>query len=72
MHALTVVHVLQMSLYMLFLSDIEWTVLKMICIGLSDCLQRHIKNFPDTFWPIKEGEIFKVYGLCLEMTGYVF
>ena len=46
-HALTVINILQMSLnlYMLFISDIEKTVLKMICMGLSVCLQRQTKVF---------------------------
>ena len=47
-HALIVVSILQMSLnlYMLFISNIEWTVLKMICIELGVRLQRRAKVFP--------------------------
>ena len=54
--ALTVVNILQMSLnlYMLFILDIEWRVLKMICMGLSVRLQRHIK-VSDIHWPIGSG-----------------
>ena len=36
-HALTLVNILQMSwnLHMLFIFDIEWTVLKKVCMGLT-------------------------------------
>ena len=46
-HALTLVNILQMSWnwYMLFMSDIAWTVLKMVYIRLMVCLQRHTKVF---------------------------
>ena len=46
-HALTVINIFQMSLnlYMLFIFDIEWIILKMICIGLSVLLQRYTKVF---------------------------
>ena len=52
-HTLTVVNILQMcfNLYLLFISDIEWTVLKMPCTVLSVRLQRHTK----IFWCILEG-----------------
>ena len=45
--ALTLVNILQMSWnwYMLFISDIAWTVLKMVYIRLMVCLQRHTKVF---------------------------
>ena len=41
------VNILQMFLifYMFFISDIEWTVLKMICMALSVRLERHTKVF---------------------------
>ena len=44
---LTLVNILQMSWNwcMLFISDIPWTVLKMIYIRLMVCLQRHTKVF---------------------------
>ena len=52
-HALTVINILQMSLnlHMLFISDIEWTVLKMICIRLSVRLLRRNKS-NNTFQPV--------------------
>ena len=42
-HALTVVNILQMllNLYIVIKFDTEWTVLKMICIGLSVRLETH-------------------------------
>ena len=45
--ALTLKNILQMSWiwYMLFISDIAWTVLKMVNIRLMVCLQRHTKVF---------------------------
>ena len=45
-HALTVVNILPMplNLYMLFISDIEWTVLKILCM-VSVRLQRDTKIF---------------------------
>ena len=50
-HALTVVNILQISLHMLFISDIEGTVLKMIRMRLSVLLQT--QKFSDTFRPIR-------------------
>ena len=46
-HILSVVNILQMSLnlYMLFISDVEWTILKIICMGLWVRLQTHTKVF---------------------------
>ena len=46
-HALTTVNVLQMfkNLYMLFISDIEWSVLKMSFMWLKVRLQGHTKIF---------------------------
>ena len=45
--SLTLVNILQMSWnwYMLFISDIAWTVLKMVYVRLMVCLQRHTKVF---------------------------
>ena len=34
---------MSLSLHMLFVSDIAWTVLKIVYIGLIVCLQRHTK-----------------------------
>ena len=60
-HALTLVNILQMSLnlYMLFISDIEWTVVKMVCMGLRVRLQiytnvfRYIKAYGGKdFWNV--------------------
>ena len=52
-HALTAVNIFQMSLnlYMLFISDIEWTVLKIMCMGLRVRLMGRA-NFSNTFWPL--------------------
>ena len=48
---LTLVNIFQKSrnLYMLFASDIKWTVEKMVCMELRIRLQRHTK----VFWCIK-------------------
>ena len=56
-HALTLVNILQMSWnwYMLFISDIAWNILKMVCIRLMICLQRHTKVY--NLW----GKMFKVH-----------
>ena len=44
-HALTFVNILQTSwnLYMLFVSDIEWTIMKMVSMRQRIRLQRHTK-----------------------------
>ena len=54
MHAQTLVNILQMfwNLYMLFMSNIAWTTLKMAHIGLMIDLQTCPKVFPDTLWPM--------------------
>ena len=45
--ALTLVNILRMfwNLEMLLISDIEWSVLKILCMGLKVHLQRHTKVF---------------------------
>ena len=45
--ALTLINILQMSWnwYMLFISDIAWTALKMVYIRLTVCLKRHTNFF---------------------------
>ena len=50
---MSLVNILQMpwNLYMLFISDIAWTALKMIYIRLMVCLQRHAK-FSKTLRPM--------------------
>ena len=47
LHALILLNMLQMywNLFMLFISDIEWSVLKMLCIRLKIRLQRQTKVF---------------------------
>ena len=60
----TFVNILQMSLHlcMLFISDIELRVLKMICVGLSVRLQRHSKVFLYISIYRRGGvKVFKVY-----------
>ena len=50
---------------MLFISDIEWKVLKMICIGISIPLMRH-KNFPISLSEAGEVEVCKIYcNICI-------
>ena len=53
-HDLTLLNILQMSwnLCMLFTSDIEWSILKILCTGLKVCQQRHTKVFRYimTYW----------------------
>ena len=46
-HALAFENVLQMSLhlYIILISDVEWSVLKMIYMGLRVCLQTHTQVF---------------------------
>ena len=60
-HALTLVNILQMSwnLYMLFIVDIEWTMVKMVCMGLRVRLQRHTKVF--RYIKAYGGKFFKTY-----------
>ena len=57
--SLTLVNILQMSWnwYLLFMSDIAWTVLKMVYIQLMVCLQRYTKVL--FYW----GHIF----ICLKV-----
>ena len=45
--ALTLVNIFQKSwnLYILFVSDIEWSIEKMVCMRLRVCLQRRTKFF---------------------------
>ena len=58
---LTLVNILQMSWnwYMLFISDIAWTVLEMVYIRLMVCLQRHTKVF--RYITVYGGKILKAY-----------
>ena len=46
-HALTLVNFLHMfwNLYVLFISDVEWSALKILCLELKGGPQRHTKNF---------------------------
>ena len=46
-HALNLLNILEMSwnLHMLFISDIEWTVVKIVCMELRVRLLRHTKAF---------------------------
>ena len=54
MHSLTVVNILQISLnlYMLFISDIERTILK-LCAWDEEFAYRDTKKFSDKFQPIR-------------------
>ena len=60
-HAGTILNILciSLNLYTLFTSDIEWTVLKIIRMGLRVRLQRHTK-VSRCILPY-EGDIFKAY-----------
>ena len=59
--ALTLVNILQLSLnlYILFISDIAWTILKMVCMRVMIHLQRHTKVFQ--YIMAYEEKIFKEY-----------
>ena len=67
-HALIHVNILQISWnwYMLFISNITWTVLKMICIRLMVCLQRHTKVFRyiTAYWGKMFKACFNILILC--------
>ena len=68
--SLTLVYILQVSWnsYMLFICDIEWTVLKMVYIRLM-FVYRHTQKFSDTFRPIRKNCLKRVL-TCLDCTKY--
>ena len=64
---LTLVNILQVfwNWYMLFISDIAWTVLKMVYIRLMVCLQRHTKVF--RYITVYGEKIFKAYFIIFRL-----
>ena len=64
-HTLSLVNILQKSwnLNMLFISDIAWTVLKMVCMRQTVYLQRHTKIF--RYIKAYEGKYLKHKLICL-------
>ena len=63
---------MSLNLSILIVSDIEWTVLKMICTGVRIHLKKHRKVFQNILFFWQKGMVFKAYCSRFILRVWVF